>query len=196
MKHWILMGLLAICVLATQGRASAAQPKKFDALLAACPDIDSGQYAVKPYLAAAAHLQSLPPKTALAMLRKQAATGKHEQQLIILTRMLFQAKTALRRPMLGAPSFVAGTDEKAWPDEPIAIVASVPFLVVTGYALGGEAETASAYLEFSVANGTWRSQRYKISSATQLSDALTAMLASQAWPQPDAARAVFTAQIQ
>ncbi|MDX2080589.1 MAG: hypothetical protein SFU53_07380 [Terrimicrobiaceae bacterium] len=140
------------------------------------PDInDCGKmcnYKVVPYVKMASYLQSLGRDHALSMLKKWAQSGEHEEQVIVLCRMLFEARRghAFRRPALGAPIFYGANsptssnspnDFSKWPLEPIAFVDEVPFLVVKSYEVGGlPQEKASAYLSYCIRQTNWSGRQF------------------------------------
>ncbi len=84
---------------------------EFKQMLDVCVDFQVDQYRVYPYIRAAQYLQEEGKGKAVALLSQYAATHKYEHQLIVLCRMLFEAKAdaEFRRPMLGGASFFGGT---------------------------------------------------------------------------------------
>src|SRR5882724_8067295 len=106
-------GLIALLLAVTSVQAAA--PLSLDK----CGDLRS--YRVAPYLEVACALQALPKDGAIAQLQKWADTRNYDQQVIILCRMLFEAKdgSKFRRPMLGGPAFYGDTGMEDWPQEPI-----------------------------------------------------------------------------
>ena len=102
---------------------------QFEFKIGQCSSINSGDYASNSYLELASYTQSLEKTKAIDIITIFANTGKYEDQIIILTRMLFQAKkdSVLRRPMIGAPGFAGNTDYEDWPMEPIEILNDIPF---------------------------------------------------------------------
>lgn len=157
--------------------------KKFDEIINQCSDINSGDFRCKPYIELAVYLQTLDKKQAFLLLKENAQSQKFEDQIIIITRMLFQAKTdsLLRRPYIGGASFFGGTDYKNWSTEPIVIVEGVPFLITRGYSLGGVPETSLSYLNYCFKNGEWTSVTYSIKSDEVLKNALYTFLSSNKW---------------
>lgn len=122
-------------------------PAADEVLIESCPPIGR-DFKIAPYLSVAKSLQEEGSDKAILRLGSWADTGKHEDQVVILCRMLFEAKkgTDFRRPRIGGAAFLGGTDYPDWPLEPIDIYESVPILITSGYMLGGFPEASSRYL--------------------------------------------------
>jgi hypothetical protein len=166
------------------------------------PGIQSGEYRADPYLAAALALQTVGEAKASQILRKlcrQARGPDDEDAVFILCRMLFTARPGkeFRRPLIGAPSLLGGTIPKGWPLEPIELVDGVPFLIVRGYMLGGEAEPPESYLEYCLRNCDWRRERFAPRSPEAKRKALAKLLASPKWKRSleDRERQFLSAQV-
>jgi hypothetical protein len=146
-----------------------------------CGDLDS--YKVVPYLDVAVELQSMRKEDAIALLQKWAKSPKHDGQVIILCRMLFEAKKGaeFRSPLLGGPQFNGGTTMMDWPLEPITIVDDIPFVIVLGYFLAGQAEEAPSYLSYCLSNAEWTSRHYHIARKREINAALQKLLKSSVW---------------
>jgi hypothetical protein len=93
--------------------------------------------------------------------------------------MLFEARDggAFRRPMIGAPNFIAGALEN-WPLEPIALSDGLPFLVVRGYALGGKAESPSQYVAYCLSHCRWSHRKYASATVGQIARALELLISA------------------
>ncbi len=164
--------------------------------IADCGDIRS--FRVAPYLALAVELQALPEKDAVARLQSWADSGKHDEPVILLCRMLFQARTGgeFRRPMLGGPGFFGGTKLKDWPLEPITIVDDVPFLIVSSYMLAGHAEEAPSYLKYCLTDTDWTTRRYRALGRTEIASAFDKLLKATPWKLTDWDRKMLGRQIE
>ncbi len=149
-------------------------------------DIDSGNYKVDTYIQLATELQSLDHTNALARLHAMTKDFHHGQRVIILCRMLFAQRPGsdFRRPMLGGPSLLGGTDYADWPLEPIELVDGVPFLITRGYFLAGKAEPDEWYVRYCETNCNWSDFRYVPKSGQQKQDALNKLFASPKWKKP------------
>lgn len=149
-------------------------------------DMDSGNYKVDTYLKLATELQSLDRTNALARLHVIAKDFHHGTRAIILCRMLFAQRPGLdfRRPMLGGPSLLGGTDYSDWPLEPIELVDGVPFLITRGYFLAGKAEPDEWYLNYCETNCDWSNFRFTLKTERQKQEALNKLLASPKWKKP------------
>ncbi len=143
-------------------------------------------FRIQPYLRAVAKLQALPERERALRLEEWAKSGRHDEQVIVLCRMLFEAREGgqFRRPMLGAPVFVGETTDADWPLEPIAVFQDVPICVVRGYMLGGQAEPATAYLEYCLKSCRWTSRAYRELDDKTLEQRLDAFVKSNVWPRP------------
>lgn len=177
--------LLSFCILIFTSICLLGQnnDKKFEEMIKQCSDINSGNFKCKPYIELAIYLQSLDKKQAFSLLQENSKSQKFEDQIIIITRMLFQAKTdsLLRRPYIGGAYFFGGTDYKNWLNEPIEIVDGIPFLITQGYSLGGVPETSLSYLNYCFEHGEWSSTKYCIKSNEALKNALNTFLSSNKW---------------
>lgn len=143
-------------------------------------------YKVDPYIAVAVRLQTAGKEKAVETLRKAAEDGWPDYHVIILCRMLFTAKPKgeFRRPAIGGPCTLGGTNSKDWPLEPIELVDGVPFLVVTGYIVGGFPEPARDYLRHCIDTCTWNTEIFKPKTAAEKRTALAKLFASPKWKKP------------
>lgn len=119
---------------------------------------NNNEYRSAPYMKVAHQLQQLSPDKRLELL--SGWTKRYNDQVFILCRMLFERDENFRRPGLGAPSFVDGSQKTEWPLEPITLINNVPFLVVDAYQLMGQAEGASSYLNYCSENCQWSKRDY------------------------------------
>ncbi|HOZ29424.1 MAG TPA: hypothetical protein PLL66_00755 [Bacteroidales bacterium] len=173
---------------------------KFDSLIKQCASINSGNYRCNAYLELANYLQTLETEKAIEIMKDYANTYQFEDQIIILTRMLFVSKnnSVLRRPYLGAAFFFCGTDYDDWITEPIEIIKGIPFLIIGGYSLGGLPESSIKYLEYCIENGKWTENIYSTKSETELKEALDIFLNDNRWNNKltEANRTFFEKQIK
>jgi hypothetical protein len=143
---------------------------------------DEDDYKVDPYLRAAQSLQAMGEEKACKLLADLAVKQtRSETRTVTLCRMLFKAKSggAFRRPLLGGPCFLAGgADANDWPLEPITIVDGVPFRVVRGYRLAGEAESSASYLVYCLTECEWNDFKFKPKSLKEKKKALESLLMS------------------
>ena len=116
------------------------------------------------YRELAADLLKLNETDRASELRAIAAEGL-EGQVFALCRMLFEGRPGqeFRAPLIGAARHVgAESDTPDFPLEPIHLLeGGTPLLIVRGYSLGGQAETATAYLEYCLANLAWTRREFK-----------------------------------
>jgi hypothetical protein len=147
------------------------------------PTIDAGAYKAVPYLRAAAKLQSLNKEKAFEILQRLAQEGKNDKQVIVLCRMLFIPKVngEFRRPRIGRPDLLGETDSKSWPLEPIELVDGIPFLIVTGYRIGGLPEPASSYLSYCIKNCNWNPEKFISKNDKERKKALEKLIVSPKW---------------
>jgi len=157
-------------------------------------------FKIVPYLSVAKSLQEEGRDKAILRLRTWADTGKHEDQVMILCRMLFEAKKGadFRRPRIGGASFLGGTDYPDWSLEPIDIYENVPILITYGYMLGGVPESSVRYLDFCIKNCDWRQSRYSVLSHEKLKGIVAKWLTARKWTVPLLPRdqAFFTDQAE
>ncbi len=101
--------------------------------LKACQPIGNG-YRIEPYPAVAKGLQQFGQDKAVAKLRGWAKGHQAEDQVIILTRMLFENKGGgeIRQPMIGEPVPLGETTYADWPAAPIALYEGIPILITKG----------------------------------------------------------------
>jgi hypothetical protein len=146
----------------------------------------SDQYRVDPYLRVAASLQSIGQERAERLL-VSLARGEHQgDSVFFLCRMLYvpKEKAEFRRPMIGGAAFLGGTDYADWPLEPIALVDDIPFLITSGYALGGVAELPEDYVRYCIQNCEWNPVPFQPKSKREKKQALEKLLASRKWKRP------------
>jgi hypothetical protein len=140
--------------------------------------------------------------------RAASRSVNYEQQVIVLSRLLFEPKPSplgptLHLPALGRPSFIGSRDEyQAGRSEAFngsfIFLGDIPFGVVGGYTLGGRREDALAYLDHCIANGAWTTRRYMPVPQATLDKMLDALLKSPRWKSPltDREKKMFAAQIE
>lgn len=168
-----------------------------DPAISDCTEI-GWHFKIAPYLSVAKSLQDHGREKAIMRLQSWADSQKHEAQVVILCRMLFETKNEVefRRPRIGGAAFIGRTDYPDWPLEPIDIYEGAPILVTYGYRLGGFPEPSRSYLDFCVKNCKWRQGRYAVRTADELKKIVAKWLTHRKWPAPlsDRDRAFFIDQ--
>jgi hypothetical protein len=154
--------------------------------LKSCPEI-GWHFKIAPYLDVAGSLQKDGKEKAVKHLRSWADSGQHEDQVIILCRMLFEPRKhqEFRRPLIGDPSFIGGSH---WPLEPIAVHEGIPILVTYGYVLDEAAEPSRQYLQYCIDHCRWRAVPYTSHTPDELKKIIAQWLSEQKWPRPLDAR--------
>jgi hypothetical protein len=202
MKKLLYAGLTLLCAAPVLyllvKDAAVAQTEEVS--LKDLPDLQTSAYRVDPYIRTAALLQGLGKDKATETLSKLAKDREHDDKVIVLCRMLFtrKMKGEFRRPLIGAASFLGGTDYADWPLERIDLVNGVPFLITYGYSLKGKAELAESYLKHCIRNCDWNSAQFKRKTEQEKQKALNKLLASPKWKAQlgDAEKAFLTSQIK
>ena len=161
-----LLAILALPVSCQFSQQAGSAPDAEVSEMAALGTISDhleNPFRIQPYLQAAVKLQAMEERDRVEWLTRHAKSGRYDEQVIVLCRMLFQAKDGgeYGRPMLGAPQFVGKASGPAWPLEPIAVFKDVPIVVVRGYALAGHPESASSYLKYCLNTCRWTSRKYR-----------------------------------
>jgi hypothetical protein len=128
-------------------------------------------------------LQAAGKKRACETLEKFAKEDKHNNQVIVLCRMLFipKSKGDFRRPRIGAAEFMGETDYPDWPVEPIDLVDGVPFLITIGYRGSGIPESGKSYLSYCIKNCDWSLHPFTPKSSAENKKSLEKLLASPKW---------------
>jgi len=139
-------------------------------------------FKIEPFLRRAAALQAMGRDAAC----KSLLAGGGGDDVILLCRLLFVRRGAseFRRPLIGAPVFLADTEVSDWPLEPVELIDGVPIVITIGYILGGEPEPASSYLKYCMANCDWSPVRYADITRDQVRDAMSKLFASPKWKRP------------
>lgn len=139
-------------------------------------------YKIDPFLRVASQLQKSGREKAIAQLTAFSEDINNDEGAIVLCKMLFTQKqnSGFRRPYLGRPCFIDGTFVvgSPWPLEPIELVDGVPFLVVTGYILGGQPERALHYLDYCAENCDWSKFEFQPKTRDEKTAALTKLLSA------------------
>jgi hypothetical protein len=171
---------IAIVLLTVVGTARAEEP-----LLKACQPIGK-DYRIEPYLVVANGLQKLGQVNAVARLRQWAKGHQAEDQIIILTRMLFEKKEGgeIRGPRLGGAELLGGTTYDDWPALPIAIYQGIPILITRGFFLAGVPEQSEDYLEECIRDGSWRGVKYTAVDQTHLDTIIEEFINATKWKRP------------
>jgi hypothetical protein len=169
----MIMALVACCV-AHAGELS----------LKDCMSIDE-DFRIKPFLAAARELQQMGQDKAVKRLRDWAKGGANDDQVIILSRMLFEKKEGgeFRRPMIGGAVFLGGSSYDQWPMEPIALHKGVPILITRGYILDGKPEPSSTYLEYCVKNCQWSTVKFVEQDTDVLKKIIADFIKTSGWKE-------------
>jgi hypothetical protein len=172
-----LVPIVVFCATAAVPLGAAGQQAKPPkaARLADLLALPTEEYRVDPYIRAAQSLQAMGKDKACKLLGELAAKDQHPYtRTLVLCRMLFKAKpkSTFRRAAIGAPVFPAKTEDDDWPNEPIEIVDGTPFLVASGYILGGLPERPSDYLRYCVGKCDWNDFKYKPKSKAEKQKAL------------------------
>ena len=78
------------------------------------------------------------------------------------------------------------------------LVDGVPFLVVQGYLIGGEMESAVHYLAYCVKCCDWNTETFKPKTAEEKRNALTELVASTRWEKQltEEGKKVLASQIE
>lgn len=180
--------LTATCVLSTLTAAPHSRNDDQKISLSDLPKLQ--EFKADPYLRAAALLQKSGKEKAFISLADLAkAEDKDDSECgraILLCRMLFKAKPngEFRRPAIGVPVLFGSTKTHDWPLEPIELVDGVPFVVVSGYRLGGLPELSSHYVDYCIRNCDWNTEEFKPKTAEEKRKALEKLLASSRWEKP------------
>jgi hypothetical protein len=176
MKYISLLMLIFLVGCASRPiEATSSQDNPFDAY---------SNYSIKTTLDTARQLQDLGEQRAIATLTSWAKSNPDDLRTIVMCRMLFKGKQApLRRPYLGGAVFFGETTYADWPLEPIAIFEGVSILITRGYELGGEAESAEAYLSYCIQDGSWISENYEDKTSNQIKTSLKKFMVETKWKQ-------------
>lgn len=129
-------------------------------------------FPIARYLAVANYLQSLPDRERVTWLRMAAAHPNLAEPAVYLSRMLIDNDD---HPLRCIYAYVgkhrAGKPDERFKDAPIELFEDVPFLVASESVIGtGQAEPSSDYIEYLLANGSWRKARFSKMSTEQLVD--------------------------
>jgi hypothetical protein len=158
-------------------------------ILTAQPRIESlgtfDKFQIKPYLEQTIILQCMDRQKAIAQLTEWAAERKHEDQVVILCRMLFTGKPneKFRRPMIGGAAFLGKTNYSDWPLEPITIYQGIPILITRGYILAGYAEPSLNYLRYCQTECQWNDFPFLSLADSEISERLQKFIDSYPWKQ-------------
>jgi hypothetical protein len=147
------------------------------------PDWQIGVFRVDPYIRTASKLQALGKDRAINYLVQFAKTRACENQVIVLSRMLFMPKgqEEFRSAGIGAADFFGGTNNKDWPLAPITLIDDIPFLITFGYSLRGKRESAESYVKYCTEKCAWSKVEYKLKTEKEKQAALGKLLASPKW---------------
>jgi hypothetical protein len=158
----------------------------------------------KPYIELAAMLQSMPRSEAENLLIERAASGKCDEQVVILCSMLFVDKNGSPFPgKSGMGLFSKYTSPKNinnqyglgatrsgdWANWPIQIIDGVPFLVAAEHnasfadmwLASAPSPLAPVYLQYCLSQGTWTSEHFTVADLTTRQRALNALVKSPIW---------------
>lgn len=175
-------GTILALFVATGGAAA----QDVETQLRQLPKIAPLVYKAEPYVRAAMKLQSMTKDKACEAMLKVADGREHDDQIILLCRMLFtpKARGEFRSPRVGAAHYLAETEDEQWPLSPIELVDGVPFLISMGYRGSGIRERATSYLRYSIDNCNWNDYVFAPRSQQEQQRALGKLLASPKWKSP------------
>jgi hypothetical protein len=99
-------------------------------------------YRIAPYLRIAKALQDMGEKKGVAQLAAWAAERTHDDQVIVLCRMLFEKRenSDFEPAALCAELFLGDTSYTDWPLELISLCDGIPILIVQGYCMSGHSK--------------------------------------------------------
>jgi hypothetical protein len=153
-------------------RAAAPGSGPTDDLLSSIVEMGDWSDSKKPspfqswrYMAIANRLLEFSETERIAIMRELGSRGM-EGPLVVLCRMLFESRESnpLRGPKLGTPLLLPGDYREGENSQlPLVFIRDTPLLVVQGYRVDGERETALRYFEEMLAKGRWRAKRYDTS---------------------------------
>lgn len=180
--HFLIALLLIAQVDAGPSPAQLGEPLRvyrygmdtaWDGMMGGSIDNTPRPFPIARYLAVANYLQSLPERERVTWLRMAAAHPSLAEPAVYLSRMLIDNDD---HPLRCIYAYVgkhrAGKPDESFPDAPIELFDDIPFLVASNDVSGtGQAEPSSDYLEYLLANGTWREARFSKMSTKQLGDA-------------------------
>ena len=183
----VVIGLLALCAISCRWNARHVS-------LASLPYLQSETYKerkayrVDPFIQAAQRLQAMGQPAACEELLRLSRSDDYDdcQKLVVLCRMLFAKQPGwdFRSAMIGGPCYIAGTDHSDWPLEPIEIIDGIPFDIIWGYTLHGQAEPAQEYIRYCMTNCVWSDIRFEVKAEQQKKAALAKLVASPKWRRP------------
>jgi hypothetical protein len=115
--------------------------------------------------------------------------------------MLFRPKDqgdACMDPHLGGMKFLDGRYGGDWPLAPLELQNGVPFLVVSGYMVGGPLCNSVKDVKCCIENRNWSDTRFDLITKEDQQKALADLLASKKWKKQLSKRArdFLSAQIQ
>ncbi|MCD0457840.1 hypothetical protein [Roseiconus lacunae] len=134
----------------------------WDGMMGGSIDATPRQFPIARYLAVANYLQSLPERERATWLRMAAAHPSLAEPAVYLSRMLIDNDDhSLRCIYAYVGKHRAGKPDESFPDAPIELFEGIPFLVASNDVMGtGQAEPSSDYIEYLLANGSWRKTRF------------------------------------
>ena len=153
-------------------RAPAPSPGSKDDLLSSIVEMGDWLDGTKPspfqswrYMVIANRLLDLD-ETERIKVMKELGSRELDGPLVVLCRMLIESRDAnpLRAPKFGTPLLLPGDYREGENHQlPLVFIRDTPLLVVQGYRLAGEKETALQYFEEMLAQGQWRTKGYDTS---------------------------------
>ena len=137
-----------------------------------CRSIGDG-YRIAPYLALARALQEEGKDVTIAKLWHWDGMG-YEDQVVILCRMLFEAKEgqASRGPVTGSEPFLGGTSDEDWPQRPIVLHKNVPILIEEADEFGLWGRFWGSTVDYCVKSCNWREAKYTEMDAETLREVI------------------------
>ena len=136
--------------------------RRLMALLAAVPGLDGNDFDPRPLVRAVNALQPLGAQRALDVIQEHlrvAPAYAHGD-----TQGIFLVLRALFEPTPSHPPMLVGAPEPTMPEQgrlplyPLAVIDEVPFLLVSGYMLGGEPQPPEQHLPFYRTQGRLRAR--------------------------------------
>lgn len=172
--------------------------------IAAIGAIDAARFDPAPLVRAVNALQPLGRDAALDVIdeylrvHNAALAGVDESVFLVLRALFVPSPPHRAHPTahLGAPSVAPPTNPDDLPAFPLAIADDVPFVLVTGYILGGLPEQAEQHMPWYRANATIRPRPLAPNPATALASFAATAGGRHFFAAEPTGRAMLTSQLQ
>ncbi|MBL8678122.1 MAG: hypothetical protein JNK05_03110 [Myxococcales bacterium] len=172
--------------------------------IAAIGAIDAARFDPAPLVRAVNALQPLGRDAALDVIDEylrvhNGALAALDESVFLLLRALFVPSSPHRAhppAALGAPSVMPPTNPDDLPAFPLAIADDVPFVLVTGYTLGGVPQPAEQHMPWYRASATIRPRPLAPNSATALATFAATAGGRHFFAAEPSGRAMLTSQLQ